>query len=348
MPKVFGQIHFLKVFAACCLSLFISHRSHALVNGTINTTLDSVVQLTSVLSQSDNPNGDGTKINHVLGCTGALVGLHPITVITARHCVHQTLGVYLGHTLDWQATHIFESNFGKQPFDSATHAVPGDIAVLIFDGTPDELSVHVDPHKDLFSVAPIAVQSEQMVSICGYGLTNNKAVASAIDNQRRCGENFLELENQAFQPLSFLSVIKRFPVGSQINDSDLVGDEEKIEYYHHEIQIALNQYGAGTRLAIGPFTANDFDPSDTRNYKINFSATMINEGDSGGPWFIDDQNQTPHLIAITSIRNYTTDLALASGIAWRLDNAWSKYFLKQASDKGADILGLAELLKVSP
>jgi hypothetical protein len=338
-----------KFFRLVCIFTFLSATAitlpaKALVNGAVDTQMNAVVTLTSEMSQTQIQTPDGAVISsQVQRCTGVVVGLNPITVITARHCVFHALGIYLGNTLDWPADQIFQSEYGTQVFDDHDH-VPGDIAVLTFKGDPSLLPSPIDPHKDLFTVEPLPLELAESISICGFGLTSNSTKTGTEDGSRRCGQSFLEIENPPFQTMDFLSAAARLGAGVSVDDTKLINAEETVEYIHYEIQKSLTDYGAQTRMGIGPFGQIDFDSQKRALYQIDSTVTLINEGDSGGPWFLDDASGIHHLIGITSFAGWTSQSVLAFGISWRLDGAWSKSFLQQAAAHGADIQGLAKLL----
>jgi hypothetical protein len=338
----FTSVHAL--VCALIATTAIALPAKALVNGTVDTSMNAVVLLTAEMSETQIQTPEGPAItSHVQRCTGVVVGLNPITLITARHCVFHALGIYLGSTLDWPADQIFQSEYGTQVFDDQDH-VPGDITVLTFKGDPSLLPSPIDPNRDVFTVEPMPLALAETISICGFGLTTNSTKTGTPDGNRRCGQNFLEIENPSFQTLDFLSAAARLGPGVSVDDTKLINDREKIEYFHFEIQKSLAEYGAHTRIGIGPFDQNDFDLQKRSQYQINQTPTLINEGDSGGPWFLDDTSGIHHLIGITSFAGWTSQSILAFGMAWRLDYAWSKSFLQQAAAHGADIRGLAKLL----
>jgi hypothetical protein len=309
------------------LMIFIAeigaNQAFGLIGGVPNGELNAVVQLT----------GGGAI------CTGTLVGLNPVTVITARHCV----AYRVNKLADTDPEKVIQDDFNAELFSVSSGKVPGDLAILIY---PTALSTQLGVKEpDLFSVAPPNLKWQSAVSMCGFGGTTMLAGAAGY-GERRCGQALLVKENQAF---GFREIINAIEHGKVSVDVATSPENKLVKVIHGVLQEYLNAYGPGTRYGIGNFNSDAFvvKPETGLDKKAQFA--LINEGDSGGPWFVKDGAGTPHLFAVSSVALFSPAGApqVIGSVSWRLDHAWSKTLLTKAVLQGADIRGYAELISAT-
>lgn len=263
-------------------------------------------------------------------CTGAVVGLNPPTVLTARHCIEAKTTKLLGV----EADKVTFQEFEDKSFESDADFLPGDAAVLIF---PQSLSekLNIKP-EDLFTVSGPTPQWQDPVSFCGYGRSLEGKVYVHESSIKRCGSNILAVDNKKFIFTEFLlPVTKRFAANPDL----VLNAEEKVKFAHYLIQELIGEYGLGTRLGVGRFNASAFERNPVKGFEETATLSLVANGDSGGPWFMK-RAKNPQVIGISSFgaTNRLTGTNTAS-FAWRVDHPWTQSLLSAAFKEGADILG---------
>jgi len=278
-------------------------------------------------------------------CTATLVGLNPPTLITAKHCVKMGATSFLSSSPET----IVVDDFGKFNYDMADSQTPGDIAILIY---PKELKAQLQlKPTDVFSVAPVSLQWQSPISICGYGASNNSEDFPADYGDKRCGQNWLITDNDDFAFGTFMRSLYKYKKDLPDYGYSHFLEADKIKFIHGAVQLDLRTYGSKTRYGIGSFTPDAFQANPAKGLDTNKQEALVNRGDSGGPWFIQTAGENPRLFAVSSLAlgDNSTDNDVIAGIAWRLDHPWSVALMAKAVQQGADITGFQELQKtVSP
>lgn len=289
----------LIAIVACTL---LTLSAEAIVNGKDEAGMPAVVMLEG---------GGGV-------CSGSLVGLNPVTVITAKHCAYygaiQLKGI--------APSKVVFDKFPTKVFNPAIGSSPGDIVILIF---PQELSKEFNiPKEDLFTVAPVDLKLHDVVSFCGYGSTNIDAKNITDNRKKGCGQNNLIIESEQY---IFQDNYDRVVGGKALAD---LSTTELTEFLQTTTQLILSQYEVGSRLAVDLIS----DPS----------LSVPAGGDSGGPWFVKTEDNRAHLIGVHSIVYQSPKMStITAGFSWKLDHPWVKNLLLKAASQGADINGIDEL-----
>lgn len=304
------------------LLLMLAPPTKALVGGHVDKGMPAVVPLYTV--------GFGK-------CTGALVGLNPPTVITARHCVSSN---------SYSMFNVFPEKvvtleYPNPQFSPSTLA--GDVAVLIFPKYMAQ-AFNLQP-QDLFSVAPMEMAPQDEVSVCGYGAYEYTAVNPKTDDVKRCGTALLVMEYEPFRYETFLKkTLARLKSGEVSYEA--LSENETLKMTHAFLQAYLSHFGGGTRYGIARFTQDAFRYDPKAGFDIFGEHAILNNGDSGGPWFVKSENKNPRLIAITSgaIGTPTENKNIVANFAWRMDHPWTIELLKRAASEGASINGLESLI----
>lgn len=283
-----------------CSMLTLS--AQAIVNGKEEAGMPAVVMLEG---------GGGV-------CSGSIVGLNPLTVITAKHCAYYG-AIQLKDTAPEKV--VFDK-FPTKVFNPAIGSTPGDIIVLIY---PRELSKEFNISKEeLFTVAPVGLKLHDNISFCGFGSSNIDAKTISENRIKRCGQNKLIVESEQYIfPDNYNKVV---------NEKDLSEISEKglTEFLQTTTQFVLAQYEVGSRLGVEIVS----DPN----------LAVPAGGDSGGPWLVKSEDSRLHLIGVHSIVYQSPKMSkIAAGFSWKLDHPWVKKLLLKAASEGADINGIDEL-----
>jgi hypothetical protein len=249
-------------------------------------------------------------------CTGSVVGLKPVTVITAKHCIAASAD-FLNQT---KPKTIVTKNFKDEVFKAFEGVLPGDIAILIY----EEPQEHFDSIKNLtkenlFHINTSLLTAGQKIDFCGYGgfqpIMNDFSAGKF-----HCGVNTLIVDDPS---LNFLS---EFPNDVDQKFDNYPSDQQK-KILNSMVQDGLSTYGAGTRIGLTNF------PGEKKE-------SLIQTGDSGGPIFIRDEKGHKNLIAISSAGGAAIVNGVfrpVLGIGWRIDGDWTKAVLQEAKEKGADL-----------
>jgi hypothetical protein len=248
-------------------------------------------------------------------CSGSVVGLEPVTIVTAKHCV-EAGAVNLGYL---KPKTILTKTFRDEPFSVREGILPGDLAILIY----AENKMEIDEVKnltdaDLFYLDPQELKFGQDVEFCGYGGTRF-IVPDNSAGELNCGKNKIILDNKDLNFEDFL-------IPYQGKNFDDLSVELQTKTLQSMVEFTLETYGAGTRLG---FTNLPGDPKQS----------LVQVGDSGGPIFIRDSQGHKQIIAVSSAGGAVeTQGALrpVMSIGWRLNGEWTKNFLEDARKLGAD------------
>lgn len=251
-------------------------------------------------------------------CSGSIVGLNPLTVITAKHCA------YYGaiQLKDTAPDKVVFDKFPTKIFNPAIGSTPGDVVVLIY---PKELSKEFNiSKKDLFTVAPVNLKLHDSVSFCGFGSANIDAKIISDNRIKRCGQNNLIVESEQYV---FQDNYNSVTSGREFSELSV---KELSEFLQTTTQLILSQYERGSRLGV--------------ELVSDSSLSVPAGGDSGGPWLVKGEDERLHLIGVHSIVYQSPKMAtIAAGFSWKLAHPWVKQLLLKAASEGADINGINEL-----
>jgi Trypsin len=262
-------------------------------------------------------------------CSGSVVGLRPLTVLTAKHCV--TLGATnLGAD---KPIKIFQKNYPGFPFDVNQNQTPGDIAVLVFSEAAAPALREMISQDDLFHLETQKIEHGTEVSFCGYGGTL-PIKGDYTSGKLHCGKNYLVNDDKN---LTFKKDIDALMTSSFTIDE--ASEVVQSKYIHANIQMFLGMYGAGTRIAFGILEQNSVATPFSKIDK-SFSMARLQQGDSGGPMFIRDGSDKKQIIGVNSIvgfANFMGSYQPLIGVGWRVDHRFSRELLREAKLAGADL-----------
>lgn len=317
----------IRVLLPVVMALFLfCHNAQALINGEV-TPENNVSTLRIHIEHAHYLHSVAKWDYYDSNCSAVVVGTHPLTLLTAAHCLRE---VRLLQTNKLPAIAIMHpAQFGIQqpkltqayfqPYEAVAEDVTKDIAVLVFDAVVDN------------TVTPVPIQFKhpnqaQTVQICGYGLGYYNKPTDVLRCAKRTYLDRFE---------TFSSVL---PAEYKTLDEMLYLKSQAQFDYTKEIAKEAQSLIAINRLnALGRYDED---------------VAMITEGDSGGPWLIKGKDNKHRLLAISTLveRFYNknifwtffkkdTPLADYSYVAYGLKLASpSVYqFLKQCKEKGADI-----------
>ena len=244
-------------------------------------------------------------------CSGVVVGLKPLTILTARHCSEKGVVEYMNQSPDVVVT----SHYNQEEFSVERSRLPGDISVLIFKTYKLEIS-----EESLFVIEPFELQHWQEIMVCGYGSNKPEArdTVSGL-NFQRCGTTSVHLDDPR---LNF------YDSGPGKNFSKL-SQKRKVRILHSVIQGNLLEYGAGSRVGVAAIHKDG-------TYDRTRTQTLMKSGDSGGPAFIRNPQGRNVLIGINSLETIN-DGNVEGGIIWRIDHPSSQDVLQRARSAGADL-----------
>ena len=249
-------------------------------------------------------------------CSGSVVGLNPVTVITAKHCIAAS-AAYLDRT---RPKTIVTRNFKDEVFKAFEGVLPGDIAVVVYEEPQSHFpSIKDLTKKDIFHLNSSPLIAGSKFEFCGYGGFQHR-MNDYSAGRFHCGVSTLILEDAS------IDFSKEFPDDVDAK-YDSYPEDQKKKILNSMVQTALMNYGADTRIGLTNF------PGEKRE-------SLIQTGDSGGPMFIRGEDGRKNLIAVSSAGGaVVVDGAWRPvlGIGWRIDSEWTKELLQVARDKGADL-----------
>jgi hypothetical protein len=253
-------------------------------------------------------------------CTGAVIGLNPPTVITARHCIET--GTFLFEKTN--PYDIFTENFNGQHFSTQEARLPGDVAILVYPRSAEKYFKTLT-EQDLFDVNPPPVLPGQELYLCGFGAMTFEEIGG-----QHCGLSLMFGKTAAFQ--SAPDSAQSFQGLSSASKAQYIYDLT----LRHELE-----YGPRTRLSVAALLP--IKESPFYKYDSDHKLALTQWGDSGGPVFVINDAGQKQIVSITSA-SLSSNFPYGSGVflgaySWRLDHPWTREFLKKAFYKGADIKG---------
>lgn len=300
---------------ALLLSSFSAIAAKPVIFSNTKDTYKAVIQLSGVTGE----------------CTGTVVGLTPPTVITAKHCSGYSAVQYKGLVPE----KIIEDDFEDAEFDNEQGKLPGDVSVLIYPASSEKVFRETISEGDLFSLAPHELQFKEKIRVCGFGSTSPSIYSSWIGTgTQRCGDNAVITERK---DLHFGEEVSAFIALRESNPETPRPENFVANYIHTMMQDILSEYGPGTRYIIGGLTFAD-DGDSLGRYDVEGTQSLLNSGDSGGPFFIL-RNKESVLLGVNSA-TMAAGGAIFASVAWRLDHPWSTSLVKKAIEAGASIKGL--------
>lgn len=249
-------------------------------------------------------------------CTGSVVGLNPVTVITAKHCPAAGVG-YLDQTLP---SKVLTKKYQDKLFSVEDGILPGDVAVLVFKEPVEHFqSLSGITKDDLFRLNTAPIMGGQKIEFCGYG-GHLPQMNDYTTGEFHCGSNSLIIE------ASELNWSKDYPTDAGDKFSTYEEKDQK-KILMSMVQEGLVEFGSGTRIGI-------------TNLPGPKKQSLLQTGDSGGPMFMRDQDGRKTLIAVSSAGG-AVEIEGAFrpilGFGWRIDSPWTKEFLQETRDNGADL-----------
>lgn len=304
----------------------VSQYAAALING-VETPSPAVSTVRIVIQHEHFLRSINKWENYDSKCSAVVVGVKPLTLITAAHCLKE---VKLISAKELPEIHILnESVHGisnakltqafYRPYQEVTENLTLDIAVLVFDAVIDA------------SVKSVVISQSQLshsksLLLCGYG----KGHLEVDTIYPRCAERtFL---------FSFADFKQVMPLGYQSKDEMLYIKSEA--QFNYTKELATTE---GSLLAINRLNAEAL---------YDKHLAMLTEGDSGGAWLTKDDEQNFSLVAITTLVErfynqniywgfFNKDTPLADypyiGYGLRLDTDAVLSFLKYCKNSGADL-----------
>lgn len=208
-------------------------------------------------------------------CSAAIVGLKPLTLVTAAHCFKEVrltgpqslpmVSIAQAELLGIAQVSLKQAFY--RPFEQVSEDLTQDVAVLVFDSQINSL----------LQPLPIRVDDSlpDMLMICGYG----RGYDEAETRHPRCGER---------KPLRALSDFYQvLPKTYQDMDEALHLQAQTQFAYTQELVHAEKALIAVNRL-------NSLDQYD-------HTIAMPTVGDSGGPWLVINAKGQYELLAVTSL-----------------------------------------------
>lgn len=257
-----------------CLGLTMGYPSQAIIHGltfpgmTISTVKLSIQHAHFLQSVEKWEYYDSI-------CSAAIVGLKPLTLITAAHCMKEVrltgpkdlpvVGIAQPELLGLEDVRLTQAFY--RPFDRVAEDLTQDVAVLVFDAKVQSLiqplRIRIDDHVP------------DVIMICGYG----RGYGEADTRHPRCGER---------KPVHDLSDFYQILPKPYRDMDEMLHLQAQTQFaYTQELVHAEKALLAVNRL-------NDLDQYD-------HTIPMPTVGDSGGPWLVLNAQGQYELLAITSL-----------------------------------------------
>ncbi|HSI44762.1 MAG TPA: hypothetical protein VK950_01195 [Methylophilus sp.] len=257
-----------------CLGLTIGHSTQALIHG---LTFPGMAISTVKLSiQHAHFLTSAEKFEYYESiCSAAIVGLKPLTLITAAHCMKEVrltgpkglpvLSIVQPDLLGIEDIILKQAFY--RPFEAVSEDLTQDIAVLVFDAkvrSPIQaLRIRLDDSLP------------ETIMICGYG----RGYGEADTRHPRCGER---------KPLHDLSDFYQvLPKAYR--------DMDEMLHLQAQTQFAYTQELVHAEKAL--LAVNRLNVRDQYDHTI----AMPTVGDSGGPWLVLNARGQYELLGITSL-----------------------------------------------
>lgn len=270
-------------------------------------------------------------------CSAAIVGLKPLTLITAAHCLKEVrltgpqslpmLAIVQPELLGIEAPKITQAFY--RPFETVAENITQDIAVLVFDARVNGV-IHALPIR-------LEDSLPDQLMICGYG----HGYGEVDTRHPRCGER---------KPVTDLSDFYQVLPKAYREKDELLHLQAQTQFAYTQALV----HAEHALLAVNRLNAlNEYD----------HTIPMPTAGDSGGPWLLLNAHGRYELLAITSLveRFYNPSpqwsffqkqvpLSEYPYIAYglRLSHPEVLGFLQYAQHSGADIQFSAAMLPPKP
>lgn len=304
----------------------VSQHAAALIHG-VETPSPTVSTVSIVIQHEHLLRSINKWENYDSKCSAVVVGVKPLTLITAAHCLKEVKLVGAKelpeiHILNESAHGISNAKLTQafyRPYQEVAENITLDIALLVFDALVDA------------TIKPAVISQKHLshsksLLLCGYG----KGHLEVDTIYPRCAERtFL---------FSFADFKQVMPLAYQSKDEMLYIKSEA--QFNYTKELATTE---GSLLAINRLNAESV---------YDEHLAMLTEGDSGGAWFAKDNKQNLSLVAITTLVErfynqniywgfFNKDTPLADypyiGYGLRLDTDAVLSFLKYCNKSGADV-----------
>ena len=257
-----------------CLGLTVGHSTQAIIHGlTFPGMAISTVKL-SIQHAHFLQSAEKWEYYDSI-CSAAIVGLKPLTLITAAHCLKEVrvsgpqslpvLSIAQPELLGIEQITLKQAFY--RPFEAVSEDLTQDIAVLVFDAKVQSL------------IQPLRIRLgddlPESIMICGYG----RGYGEADTRHPRCGER---------KPLQDLSDFYQVLPKAYREMDEMLHLQAQTQFaYTQELVHAEKALLAVNRL-------NEMDQYD-------HTMPMPTVGDSGGPWLVLNSRGQYELLAITSL-----------------------------------------------
>lgn len=257
-----------------CMGLTVGHSSQAIIHGlTFPGMAISTVKLSIQHAHFLQSVEKWEYYDSI--CSAAIVGLKPLTLITAAHCLKEVrvsgpqslpvLSIAQPELLGMEQITLKQAFY--RPFEAVSEDLTQDIAVLVFDAKVTSL------------IQPLRIRLgddlPESIMICGYG----RGYGEADTRHPRCGER---------KPLRDLSDFYQVLPKIYREMDEMLHLQAQTQFaYTQELVHAEKALLAVNRL-------NDMDQYD-------HTMPMPTVGDSGGPWLVLNSTGQYELLAITSL-----------------------------------------------
>lgn len=257
-----------------CLGLTVGHSTQAIIHGlTFPGMAISTVKLSIQHAHFLQSVEKWEYYDSI--CSAAIMGLKPLTLITAAHCLKEVrvsgpqslpvLSIAQPELLGIEQITLKQAFY--RPFEAVSEDLTQDIAVLVFDAKVNSL------------IQPLRIRLDDtlpdLLMICGYG----RGYGEADTRHPRCGER---------KPLHDLSDFYQvLPKAYR--------DMDEMLHLQAQTQFAYTQELVHAEKAL--LAVNRLNEADQYDHTI----PMPTVGDSGGPWLVLNAWGQYELLAITSL-----------------------------------------------
>ncbi len=257
-----------------CLGLTVGHSTQAIIHGlTFPGMAISTVKLSIQHAHFLQSVEKWEYYDSI--CSAAIVGLKPLTLITAAHCLKEVrvsgpqslpvLSIAQPELLGIEQITLKQAFY--RPFEAVSEDLTQDIAVLVFDAKVQSL------------IQPLRIRVDDslpdILMICGYG----RGDSEADTRHPRCGER---------KPIRDLSDFYQVLPKAYREMDEMLHLQAQTQFaYTQELVHAEKALVAVNRL-------NELNQYD-------HTMPMPTVGDSGGPWLVLNAKGQYELLAITSL-----------------------------------------------
>lgn len=181
VPKM---VYLAPMFLYLLSFYFLGDSAKALVGGNYARQMPQVVEIKNRYAKTY--------------CSGSVVGLNPLTILTASHCVERK------YRIDINVSYLHP----KLIFKGNSKVKALDIAVLVF----DQGDIFSEDLKQTFTLEKTNIDLKKyhgMVFLCGSGREVNNVEGVQIGGHKKCGES-LFIKNQSFVDSMFSLYSKKY------------------------------------------------------------------------------------------------------------------------------------------